>query len=147
MNAVALVILLPWAAVIVSSILWRRHFGLPILTGRPKDAIFYSGGASATSNGNMFVALLPSRNLLTVAVTPDELITAIAFPVNLMFLGQLTDLEHRVPRGSVRARQSAGFLSESAVAEFVGADGQPRTIRFDFNTPANFVRAIELGLS
>jgi hypothetical protein len=133
----------PWLVLIVSAILWRRATGLPLLTGRPADATFYSAAASGSSNGNMFVALLPTRNALAVSVTPDELRIGVIFPLNLTFLGQIADVEHRVPRRSVRASLATGFLGEVALAEFTGADGLPRTMRLKFNRPENFVRAIE----
>lgn len=139
-----LVLLGPWVLLITSGVLWRRHAGLPILMSRPSDAIFYSAAARGSSRGNPFHLLLNGR-VVDVAVTPTELRIDTAFPVNLMLLGNLADLQHRVPRAAVRSSLTPGFMADAVLVEFTGADGQPRAIKLHFNSPDRFVRAIELG--
>ena len=136
MLGLALLVLVPTASAILR---WR--LGLPIFASRPRDAIFFSAMASGCSGEHW----LWSHNTLVVAVTPGELRVWVAFPLTLTFWGQLTDLEHRVPRTSVRASVLSGFMRPIARAEFVGEDGRPRRLDLQFSRPENFVRAIQRG--
>src|SRR5947209_3806307 len=92
-----LVVVAPWLWIggwIVASIVWRNSQGLPILTPRPADAIFFEGMCSGASWKNLFTRMFHANNALQVAVTPELLVIRLFFPFNLMFFPQIGDLEH-----------------------------------------------------
>jgi hypothetical protein len=131
-----LIIAIPWlwiAGWVALSIFYRRAGGRPIFTPRPADAIYFTRGASGRSRKTLFTAMFSASRCLMVAVTPDWLIVMPTFPLNLMFLSELGDLEHKAPRKAVQAEIGRPFLGWT-------------TIQLTFPTPAGELRRFRLIL-
>jgi hypothetical protein len=141
-----LLVAAPWiwfAAWVGASAVWRHSRGLPILTPRPADAIFFEGICSGNSLKSFFTRITHVNNGLQVAVTPDLLVIRLFFPLNLMFFGGWADLEHYAPRATARAQiTSTSFFRTWVVAEFDIGDGERRAFRLAMKDPEGFIAAL-----
>lgn len=95
-------IVVAWLTLVVgASILFRHSRGRPLFAVTPNSATFVERWASGNSNGHVVAMLGGASNCLFVAVTPSELIVRLQFPFSLMFLPEIFDLEHTIPRRDI----------------------------------------------
>lgn len=99
----ALFVVLWLGLVIVASVLFRHSRDRPLFSTTPPSATFVERWASGNSNGHLLARLGSASNCLFVAVTPREFIVRPQFPLSLMFLPEIFDLEHTIPRGKIRS--------------------------------------------
>ena len=143
------VLLLPWlclCAMAAASAAWRSSHGRPVITGRPEEAVFYQGWASGRSRKNLFTLIFHANNCITVAVTPTMLVILPHFPFNLLFVPQISDLEHYVPRAAVRVSDIGQWLFRRWVrVEWIGQDGRPGAVDLALLDPDAFLAALGSG--
>lgn len=128
-------IVFPWVPVlwvggwIAASIVWRRKNGKPIVPRAPAGAAFSRSWISGASHRDFFSEMGGARGCLMVAVTADRLIIRPNFPFNLMFLPDIYDLEHDIPRTDIlSAELRSGLFGPFAVITFRRPNGGIRTI-------------------
>jgi hypothetical protein len=140
---IAIAWILLWTMVWV---IYRRSKGKAIIPRKPEDSVFYEGWASGHSNRSLLTKLGGAHNCLLVAVVPDALIIQPRFPFNLMFLSEIYDLEHRIPRTQIRSvRAKRGIFGKSVEVEFLNSAGDTRSFRLWLKKVDKFLAAIGMG--
>lgn len=140
---IAIAWILLWTIVWV---IYRTSKGKAIIPRKPKDSVFYEGWASGHSNRSFLTKLGGAHNCLLVAVVPDTLIIQPRFPFNLMFLPEIYDLEHRIPRTKIRSiRTKRGIFGKSVEVEFLSSTGDTRSVRLWLRKVDKFLAAIGTG--
>jgi len=122
---------LAWVAFCIAlSVLLRLSRGAPIFPVIPRSALFRASWASGRSRKSFLTALGGARNCLLIGVTKEELIVVPCFPFNLMFLPEVFDLEHRVPRRDIISVDPANRLlrGDVTVIRFRRDDGRENEI-------------------
>jgi hypothetical protein len=128
---------------IAASIVFRRSRGKPIFPTKPQDSIFYERTASGHSHRNFLTAIGGARNCLMVAVTPQELIVQPWFPLNLMFLPEIYDLEHRIPRANIRGIKESRFVFGKTIRiDYLDLAGGMHAISLILRKPDDFLQSI-----
>ncbi|WP_372781384.1 hypothetical protein [Phenylobacterium sp.] len=139
-------VLFPWlclCAMAAASAAWRSSHGLPVITGRPADAVFYQGWASARSRRNLFTLAFHANNCITVAVTPAMLVILPHFPFNLLFVPSISDLEHYVPRAAVRVSDVGWWMFRRWVrVKWIGEDGRQGVVDLALRDPDAFLATL-----
>ena len=111
------------------SIAYRRSKGKEIFPSKPDGCLYFEGWGSGRSNRHFYTKLGGARNCLMIALTSSELIVATRFPFNMMFLPEIYDLEHRIPRARVLSVAAEKFLWVKTIEVlFTDADGQSRSL-------------------
>jgi len=140
-----------------SSILYRLLRGKPIFYHRPAVVRFRECTATGSSYKNWFTKISSAKCCLVVQVTISELDIHVPFPLNLGFVPELSDLEHRVPLSRIRSARitlfgqqmfSIEFLKKCfrktrvVEVEFLGEDGRERKMWLLLKHPEDFLAAI-----
>jgi hypothetical protein len=116
---------------VLASVLYRLRQGKPLLPRRPRPAEFGESWVSGRSMRNAWTRFGGARNCLQVALTHEALIVRPCFPVNLIFMPELLDLEHCIARSSILGvRRVDSWLSGAEVEiTFQDTDGRERQLR------------------
>jgi hypothetical protein len=126
-----------------ASIVFRRNRGKEIIPRKPEGSIFYERTASGRSNLNFFTKIGGARNCLMVAITQQELIVKPWFPFNLMFLPEIYDLEHRIPRANIlRIKKGSILFWKNITIELQDADGATHSITLMLRGQDDFLKAL-----
>lgn len=128
---------------ILLSIYLRVRAGKPIRTTIPPDAVFAEGMASGHSRKNLITMVGGARGCLQVFVHGGALTIRPFFPLNLMFLPEIYDLEHVVPLTDITGARRRGFLIFSGIdVQFVTRNGDERTVRLRLAKADEFLKSI-----
>ena len=126
-----------------ASVFFRRSRSKEIFPRKPEGSIFYERTASGRSNLNFFTKIGGARNCLMVAVTQQELIVKPWFPFNMMFLPEIYDLEHRIPRAYILSIKKGGILFwKNITIEFQDTDGATHSISLVLRGLDDFLKAL-----
>jgi hypothetical protein len=126
------------------SIAYRRSKGKPVFPRKPDGCLYYEGMGSGHSNRYFYTKLGGARNCLMIALTPTELIVATRFPFNMMFLPEIYDLDHRIPRARILSVAADKFLWVKTVEiAFTDADGQSRSLTLYPKDADGFLKALD----
>ena len=138
--AVALGWMLIWVGL---SFAYRKWKHKDVIAERPADAAFLETWTSGNSNRSFLAKIGGARNCLLVAVTQDSLIVRPHFPFNLLFLPQIFDLDHVIPRTHIRSvTAKTGLFGETAEVVFSVASEDTRTIELRLRQPQQFLQAV-----
>ena len=112
-----------------------------------RDILFREWRASGSSHRSLFTRLGGARNCLVVTVTKTELHLCLIFPLNLMFLSRIYDLEHHIPLDRItNITSKKGFLRRrTLIVDFFGEDCGKREIELILKSPDDFLSALEKG--
>ena len=143
-HAQFILLALLWVSLwILASVVYRVSRGKTVIPFRPKDTLFCEGWASGHSNRSLLTKLGGARNCLLVAVTPDALVIQPRFPLNLMFLPEIYDLEHRIIGPNIRRiGRRKSIFGEGIDIQFIDAGGEERSVTLYLRSPEDFLKAV-----
>lgn len=122
--AIGIYVGLAWVtAVAFVSVVHRRRSGKPILCPSFPDASYTERWISGVSKKNLFTRFGGARNCLWVAVADKKLWVGLMFPFNLMFLGEVYDLEHCIKGSSISEVTDDSFFFTVSIT-LVREDGR-----------------------
>ena len=127
--------------VILASLVYRsiKKKGVSPLTGT--DIQFSEKGASGWSHKNVVTKAGGARNCLIVELGRAGLWIRPFFPFNLMFLPELCDLEHYIPREKIRAvTPQQGIRGKSVVVDFTSEKGINKRVELRLRKHDEFLR-------
>jgi hypothetical protein len=133
-----------WVAISIVYCL-RKLKTLPRIDQR--DILFREWRTSGASHRSLFTRLSGARNCLVVTVTKTELHVSPIFPLNLMFLPGINDLEHHIPLDRItNITSKKGFLRRrTLIVDFFGEDCGKKEIELTLRSPEDFLSALEKG--
>jgi hypothetical protein len=133
-----------WLALAIgASILYRRSQDLPLFPRVPASAQFVEWFASGWSLRNLWTRMGSASNCLLVTVTADKLIVRPWFPFNMMFLPELFDLEHMIPRNKIISVEPAiYFLAKIVKVTFINKHDKQQTIALYVRKRDAFIHAL-----
>jgi hypothetical protein len=118
---------LAWVTLVaIVSVFYHRAKGKPIFCPSFPNATYKERWISGESKKNLLTLLGGARNCLWVAVTDRELRVGLMFPFNLLFLGEVYDLEHCIKGSSITDVAEGSFFS--AVSITFEREGGQKTI-------------------
>ena len=112
-----------------------------------RDILFREWRASGASHRSFFTRVCGARNCLVVTVTKTELHVSPIFPLNLMFLPWINDLEHHIPLDRItNITSKKGFLRRrTLIVDFFGEDCGKKEIELTLKSPDDFLSALGKG--
>ena len=131
-----------WAALVVlASVVYRAfkggHFTIP-----ESEVLFSEKWASGRSKKNMLTKLGGASNCLAVTVGRTALAVRPMFPFNLMFLPEVYDLEHYIPKSKIKRVQPRGGDGRAVIEIRYSSDGGENTIVLCIRKSEEFLRAV-----
>lgn len=112
-----------------------------------RDILFREWRASGASHRSFFTRVCGARNCLVVTVTKTELHVSPIFPLNLMFLPWINDLEHHIPLDRItNITSKKRFLRRrTLIVDFFGEDCGKKEIELTLKSPDDFLSALGKG--
>lgn len=128
------------AAAVLASVAYRALKGKRPPRVPPHEVRFAEKWASGASGKNLLTRLGGARNCLSVTLSGDALIVRPMPPFNLMFLPEVYDLEHFIPRDRIRSVRPTGD-SGAILIEFE-SDGGGGRLELVLRKREEFLRAL-----
>ena len=126
------------------SLVYRRWKGKAIFADRPSNAAFLETWTSGRSKRSALTKLGGAQNCLLVAVTDESLIVQPHFPFTLLLLPEIYDLEHVIPRASIRSvtQKQAVIGRQYLEISFDLPSGETRLLELRLRQPQQFLEAL-----
>jgi hypothetical protein len=130
--------------VIVASLIYRSRKQKQLPDIPDADLRFSELGASGRSYKNFITKLGGARGCLVVKLGRQGLLVRPFFPFNLMFLPEIYDLEHFIPREKIRnVKPVKGFFGKYVLIDFETERGQQKRIELRLRKQDEFLKAME----
>jgi hypothetical protein len=130
--------------VVLASIVYRTLKGKHLPAVPEQDIKFTERWVSGVSHKNLLTKLGGASNCLSVTLSRNALIVRPMFPFNLMFLPEVYDLEHFIPRSKIkRIQMDEHGKAGSIIIEFESDSGE-RRVKLMLRKREEFLRAINM---
>ena len=140
-NLLLLVSVAGTTLAVLASVVYRAIRG-----GHPtipeSEVVFSEKWASGRSKKNMLTKLGGASNCLTVTVGCTALAVRPMFPFNLMFLPEVYDLEHYIPKSKIKRVQPRDGDGRGVIEITYNSDGGEKTILLYLKKSQEFLRAV-----
>ena len=132
------------AVAVALSIVYRVTKRKSIVSIPEQDVLFKERWASGFSQKNLLTKLGGAGNCLSITLSRNALIIRPMFPFNLMFLPEVYDLEHVIPRSAIKNIEFDGPNGRGILLEFESHGGRKR-FELSLRRREEFRHAIELN--
>lgn len=134
-----------WCAGWISaSIVYRKRQGKALFPKPPAGAKFVRTNVSGRSRRGFLTSLGGARNCLMVAVTDRGLTVTPVFPLNLMFLPEVWDLEHDIAFADIKSlSMRKGVGTEILDIHFRSSNGEARHFELRLPDASRLIAAVE----
>ena len=126
------------------SIVYRVARRKNIVSVPEQEVLFKERWASGASQKNLLTRLGGARNCLSITLSRNALIIRPMFPFNLMFLPEVYDLEHVIPRSAIKNIEFDGPNGRGILLEFE-SHGARKRFELSLRRREDFRHAIELN--
>ena len=126
------------------SIVYRVASAREVVSLPEQDVLFTERWASGSSQKNLVTKLGGASNCLSITLSRNAVIIRPMFPFNLLFLPEVYDLEHVIPRSSIKNIEFGGPNSRCISLEFESHGGRMKRFELSLRRGEEFRHAIEL---
>lgn len=129
---------------VLASVAYRTLKGKQYPSTPAQDVRFTEKWVSGASHKNLLTKIGGARNCLSVTLSSSALFVRPMFPFSLMFLPEVYDLEHFIPRSKIRRVEPGGGGAAGSVLIEFESGGREKRIELTLRKHEEFLRAVSV---